>query len=71
MRETSVRGPAIDLGEFERRLRGPQRTAQADDPLSELARLVQREDPAAADPYNRILAEAQRDPRMEAELRGS
>ena len=27
MRETTVRGPAIDLSEFERRLRGPERNA--------------------------------------------
>jgi hypothetical protein len=71
MRETSVRGPAIDLGEFERRLRGPERAPQAEDPLSELARLVQGQDHAAADPYSQILAEA-RDARVQAaELRGS
>ena len=71
MRETSVRGPAIDLGEFERRLRGPERAPQVDDPLSELARLVQGQDHAAADPYSQILAEA-RDARVQAaELRGS
>ncbi|HEY8126237.1 MAG TPA: SPOR domain-containing protein [Methylocystis sp.] len=71
MRETSVRGPAIDLGEFERRLRGPERAPHVEDPLSELARLVHGEDPAAADPYSQILAEA-RDARAHAaELRGS
>ncbi len=72
MRETSVRGPAIDLGEFERRLRGAQqRPAQGDDLLGELARLVHGEDPAAADPYSRILAESH-DPRSQAsDLRGS
>jgi hypothetical protein len=71
MRETSVRGPAIDLGEFERRLRGPQRPAQAADPLSELARLVHGEEAQASDPYGRILAEA-RDAQAEAaQLRGS
>lgn len=58
MRETSVRGPAIDLGEFERRLRGAQkRPAPDDELLGELARLVHGEDQAAADPYGRILAE--------------
>lgn len=71
MRETSVRGPAIDLGEFERRLRGPERAPQVEDPLSELARLVQGQDQVAADPYSQILAEA-RDARVQAaELRGS
>jgi hypothetical protein len=71
MRETSVRGPAIDLGEFERRLRGPQRPAQAADPLSELARLVHGEEAQASDPYGRILAET-RDAHAEAaQLRGS
>ncbi|MBM3552391.1 MAG: SPOR domain-containing protein [Alphaproteobacteria bacterium] len=72
MRETSVRGPAIDLGEFERRLRGAQqRPAQGDDLLGELARLVHGEDPAATDPYGRILAEPH-DPRGQAsDLRGS
>ncbi|MBG0797150.1 SPOR domain-containing protein [Methylocystis sp. L43] len=71
MRETSVRGPAIDLGEFERRLRGPERAPQVEDPLSELARLVQGQDHVAADPYSQILAEA-RDARVQAaELRGS
>ncbi len=70
MRETSVRGPAIDLGEFERRLRGPERAPQAEDPLSELARLVHGGDRAATDPYSQILAA--RDARAQAaELRGS
>jgi len=57
MRETSVRGPAIDLGEFERRLRGPQHRPGSEDPFSELARLVRREDHAAPDPYEGMLAE--------------
>lgn len=58
MRETSVRGPAIDLGEFERRLRGPQHRPGSEDPFSELARLVRRgEDSAASDPYDGMLAE--------------
>jgi hypothetical protein len=72
MRETSVRGPAIDLGEFERRLRGAQkRPAPDDELLAELARLVEAEEPAATDPYGRILAEPQ-DPRAQAaDLRGS
>ncbi len=73
MRETSVRGPAIDLGEFERRLRGAQQQHPSpdDDLLGELARLVHGEDPAAADPYSRILEELH-DPRVEApDLRAS
>lgn len=72
MRETSVRGPAIDLGEFERRLRGAQqRPSPDDDLLGELARLVHDEHPAATDPYGRILAESH-DPRAQApDLRGS
>jgi hypothetical protein len=71
MRETSARGPAIDLGEFERRLRGSERKPQVDDPLSELARLVHGESPVASDPYGRILADP-RDIRIQAaELRGS
>ncbi len=70
MRETSVRGPAIDLGEFERRLRGA-RASQVEDPLGELARLDHGEDPGATDPYGRILA-APHDPRSQAsDLRGS
>lgn len=72
MRETSVRGPAIDLGEFERRLRGAKQPASADDDLlGELARLVHGEDPAATDPYGQILAKSH-DPRAQAsDLRGS
>jgi cell division septation protein DedD len=70
MRETSVRGPAIDLGEFERRLRGA-RAPQVEDTLGELARLDHGENTAATDPYGRILA-APHDPRIPAsELRGS
>lgn len=73
MRETPVRGPAIDLGEFERRLRGPERkAASAADPLSELARLMQGEDAAAtADPYSRILAEPRTARAPSVDLRGS
>ncbi len=58
MRESTVRGPAVDLSEFERRLRGPERKSapeEANDPLSELARLMQGEEAIAADPYSRIL----------------
>lgn len=56
MRESSVRGPAIDLSEFERRMRGgePPKAAPKADPLSELARLMQGE-PAEADPYRELL----------------
>lgn len=79
MREPGVRGPAVDLGEFERRLRAPERKGAGGDPLSELARLIQAEERPAADPYSRILAEpaqareASVDPRPElrAELRPS
>jgi hypothetical protein len=57
MRESSVRGPAIDLTEFERRMRGgeskPPAPGQKSDPLSELARLMEGQ--AAADPLGRIL----------------
>jgi hypothetical protein len=59
MRESTARGPAIDLSEFERRLRGPEPSAAAPktDPLSELARLMQGGPvAAAADPYSRILS---------------
>lgn len=74
MRESNVRGPAIDLGEFERRLRGPERKAAGTaDPLSELARLMQGEEAAEADLYSRILAEPrlQQPPPQPAPLRGS
>jgi hypothetical protein len=56
MRESSVRGPAIDLSEFERRMRGgePPKPAQKADPLSELARLMQGEK-AEVDPLGQIL----------------
>lgn len=67
MRESTVRGPAVDLSEFERRLRGPERkSAERTDPLGELARLMQRGEAAAvADPYSQILAEpARQRPRM-------
>lgn len=61
MRESTVRGPAVDLGEFERRLRGPERRGpEKSDPLSELARLMQQHEGAAADPYSELLA----DPRV-------
>ncbi|WP_442754033.1 SPOR domain-containing protein [Methylocystis sp. JAN1] len=56
MRESSVRGPAIDLSEFERRMRGgePPKAAPKADPLSELARLMQGEQ-AEADPFRELL----------------
>src|SRR5208337_4511112 len=49
MRESTSRGAAIDIKDFERRLRGPsvQRPA-ASDPLSELARLMHGEEPVAS-----------------------
>lgn len=60
MRESSVRGPSVDLSEFEKRLRsGVRRPASGADPLSELARLMQG-DEAAPDPYSQILP----DPRV-------
>jgi hypothetical protein len=63
MRESSVRGPAIDLSEFERRMRSRETKPPApksSDPLSELARLMQGEN--AADPLGKILP----DPRAAA-----
>jgi hypothetical protein len=59
MREATVKGPAIDLSEFERRLRGPQpSTTRGPDPLKELARLLQSNEAAApADPYRDVFAE--------------
>jgi hypothetical protein len=54
MRESSVRGPAVDLTEFERRVRnGDVSPAPKGSRLSELARLRQGE--TEADPYSRIL----------------
>jgi hypothetical protein len=80
MRESSVRGPAIDLSEFERRMRGgePPKAAPKADPLSELARLMQGE-AAEADPFRELLPDprAQRAappppaPEWDAHLRGS
>jgi hypothetical protein len=80
MRESSVRGPAIDLSEFERRMRGeaPKAAAKAD-PLSELARLMQGE-VAAPDPFSKILPDPRATravppppppPQWDAPLRGS
>jgi hypothetical protein len=60
MREaTAKKGPPIDLTEFERRLRGPQpQKASGNDPLKELARLLQGNDAQApADPYRDVFAE--------------
>ncbi|QGM99214.1 SPOR domain-containing protein [Methylocystis parvus] len=79
MRESSVRGPAIDLSEFERRMRGGEapKAAPKADPLSELARLMQGEQPEA-DPFGELLPDprAQRavpppTPEWDAHLRGS
>lgn len=59
MREATARGPSIDIGEFERRLRGgePPADASASDPLAELARLLHGEETAPeADPYGRVFA---------------
>lgn len=79
MRESSVRGPAVDLSEFERRMRAGEaaRPGSKADPLSELARLMQGE-AAESDPYREILPDprAQRAapppaPEWEDDLRGS
>ena len=58
MRESTVRGAAIDIDDFERRLRGvePPRKSSSD-PLSELARLMHGEEQAlAARRYDRMFA---------------
>jgi SPOR domain len=58
MRESTVRGAAIDINDFERRLRGvePPRKSSGD-PLSELARLMHGEEQAqAARRYDRMFA---------------
>src|SRR5208282_3192368 len=58
MRESTVRGAAIDISDFERRLRGvePARKSPGD-PLSELARLMQGEEQAqAARRYDQMFA---------------
>jgi len=58
MRESTVRGAAIDINDFERRLRGaePPRKSPGD-PLSELARLMQGEEQAqAARRYDQMFA---------------
>lgn len=62
MREARARGPSIDITELERRLRGSEPSRKRDaDPLRELARLLQSEDPAqAADPYRRIFSQSPR-----------
>jgi len=63
MRESTPRGPAIDLSEFERRLRGGQPAAKPKgDPLTELARLMQGDGESAAkaksaDLYDRLLTQ--------------
>ncbi len=58
MRESTKRGAAIDLSDFERRLRGGEPPAPpAADPLTELARLMQGEgQPKAADRLRQVLA---------------
>jgi len=57
MRESADTSPAIDLSEFERRLRsGDPAPKRAVDPLAELARLMQGgEEPAAVDHFERLL----------------
>lgn len=63
MRESTPRGPAIDLSEFERRLRGGQPAAKPKgDPLTELARLMQGDGESeakakTADLYDRLLTQ--------------
>jgi hypothetical protein len=59
MREATAKGPAIDLTEFERRMRGPQSsTTRGPDPLKELARLVHGNEAAPPpDPYGEMFAE--------------
>jgi hypothetical protein len=60
MRESAVRGPAVDLSDFERRLRGEaERVPQSPemskrDPLTELARLMQEQDGGPYDPYQQL-----------------
>jgi hypothetical protein len=59
MRESTAKGQSIDLGEFERRLRGaePPRNSTVD-PLSELARLINGEERGKAAGYDKILGPA-------------
>ncbi len=58
MRESTVRGAAIDINDFERRLRGVEPARKSlGDPLSELARLMQGEEQAqAARRYDQVFA---------------
>ena len=58
MRESTVRGAAIDITDFERRLRGVESSRKpSGDPLSELARLMHGEEEAqAARRYDRMFA---------------
>jgi len=58
MRESTVRGAAIDINDFERRLRGAEPARKSvGDPLSELARLMQGEEQAqAARRYDQVFA---------------
>ena len=53
-RDMRNHGPAIDLEEFERRLRAPEPSRRSDDPLAELARLVG----STNDPFKNMFAVA-------------
>jgi hypothetical protein len=53
-----VKRPAIDLDEFERRLRQPVAAKPENDPLAELARLIG----GAEDPYKGVFAQSQPQP---------
>lgn len=70
MREATARGPQIDLGEFERRLRAPAPAAAPaakTDPLGELARLMQGgPEGLIDDPYSRVLGAPAAAPRGSA-----
>lgn len=54
-RDMRNQGPAIDLEEFERRLRAPEPTRRGEDPMAELARLVG----SANDPFRDVFAAPQ------------
>ncbi len=58
MREFTSRGAAIDIEDFERRLRGPSAPRETtNDPLSELARLMQGDNaPADAHRFDRFFS---------------
>jgi hypothetical protein len=59
MREASKKGPAVDLTEFERRLRSPEPVKRSGhDPLAELARLLHGDEAEPGrDPYRDVFAE--------------